>query len=142
VNGFIDHLYTRLGISSIYSATANLHNSQITTSPVSLLQAAVSSPAVPWQRLLPAEIPQLHALRFYLHSLPYRTHLKSKSELLYDWRFTAKQFVLASSPLRNTNTYIFFSTEPLRSWSLCNTLSDEKIDLPLMNMLGLSSRLN
>jgi hypothetical protein len=31
VNGFIDHLYTRLGTSSNYSAKANLHNSQITT---------------------------------------------------------------------------------------------------------------
>jgi streptolysin S family bacteriocin protoxin len=33
VNAFIDHLYTRLGITSNYSATANLHNSQITTAP-------------------------------------------------------------------------------------------------------------
>jgi hypothetical protein len=31
VNGFTDHLYTRLGTTSNYSATANLHNSQITT---------------------------------------------------------------------------------------------------------------
>jgi hypothetical protein len=31
VNAFIDHLYTRLGTTSNYSATANLHNSQITT---------------------------------------------------------------------------------------------------------------
>jgi hypothetical protein len=33
VNGFIDHLYTPLGTTSNYSATANLHNSQITTAP-------------------------------------------------------------------------------------------------------------
>jgi hypothetical protein len=33
MNGFIDHLYTLLGIISNYSATANLHNSQITTAP-------------------------------------------------------------------------------------------------------------
>jgi hypothetical protein len=33
VNGFIDHLYTRLGITSNYSVTADLHNSQITTAP-------------------------------------------------------------------------------------------------------------
>jgi hypothetical protein len=32
----------------------------------------------------------------------------SESELLYDWRFTANQFVLASSPLRHT-ARIFFS---------------------------------
>jgi hypothetical protein len=32
---------------------------------------------------------------------------KSKSELLYDWRFTANQFVLASSPLRPTARHFF-----------------------------------
>jgi hypothetical protein len=31
MNGFIDHFKTRLGTASNYSATANLHNSQITT---------------------------------------------------------------------------------------------------------------
>jgi hypothetical protein len=31
--GFIDHFYTLLWITSNYSATANLHNSQITTAP-------------------------------------------------------------------------------------------------------------
>jgi hypothetical protein len=36
-----------------------------------------------------------------------------KSKLLYDWQFTANQFVFASSPLRLT-TRIFLSTEPLR----------------------------
>jgi hypothetical protein len=33
--------------------------------------------------------------------------VESESELLYDWRFTAKQFVLATSPLR-PSTSIFF----------------------------------
>jgi hypothetical protein len=33
VNGFTDHLYTRLVSTSNYSATANLHNSQIITAP-------------------------------------------------------------------------------------------------------------
>jgi hypothetical protein len=33
VNGFIDHLYTWLRTTSIYCATTNLHNSQITTAP-------------------------------------------------------------------------------------------------------------
>jgi hypothetical protein len=33
VNGFIDHLYTRFGTTSNYSATANLHSSQITAAP-------------------------------------------------------------------------------------------------------------
>jgi hypothetical protein len=36
-----------------------------------------------------------------------RTQLKSKSKLLYDWRFTANQFVLASSPLRPTIRHFF-----------------------------------
>jgi hypothetical protein len=33
INGCIDHSYTRLGATSKYSATANLHNSQIITAP-------------------------------------------------------------------------------------------------------------
>jgi hypothetical protein len=33
VDGFIDHLYTRLGNTSKYSASANLQNSQITKAP-------------------------------------------------------------------------------------------------------------
>jgi hypothetical protein len=32
---------------------------------------------------------------------------KSKSKLLYDWRFTANQFILASGPLRPTTRDIF-----------------------------------
>jgi hypothetical protein len=31
VNGFIDNIYTILGTTSNYRATANLHNSKITT---------------------------------------------------------------------------------------------------------------
>jgi hypothetical protein len=63
VNGFIDHFNTRLGTTSNYSATANLHNSQITTAPAKIFQAAVSSLAVPWKRLVTVEILQLHALK-------------------------------------------------------------------------------
>jgi hypothetical protein len=33
VNGFIHHLYAQLGTTSHYSATADLHNSQITMAP-------------------------------------------------------------------------------------------------------------
>jgi hypothetical protein len=40
--------------------------------------------------------------------------LHLKSELLYDWRFTADQFVLALSPLRPTTSTFFSSTEHLR----------------------------
>jgi hypothetical protein len=38
---------------------------------------------------------------------PASTRNESESELLYDWRFTAKQFVLAPSPLRLTARIIF-----------------------------------
>jgi hypothetical protein len=48
--------YVRLGTKSNYSATANLHSSQITTAPDKTFQPAVSSPAVPWQCLLTVEI--------------------------------------------------------------------------------------
>jgi hypothetical protein len=41
---------------------------------LSLFQHVVSSPAVPWQRLLTVEILQLRALKSSLHRLPYRTH--------------------------------------------------------------------
>jgi hypothetical protein len=43
--------------------------------PLSLFQPAVSSLAVPWQRLLTVEILQLYALKSSLHRLPYTTHL-------------------------------------------------------------------
>jgi hypothetical protein len=85
------------------------------------------SSAVPWQRLLTVKILQLPALRSCLHSRPCRTRFncltqqppslhstelhsdsKSESELLYDWQFTANQFVLATSPLRLTTSNFFF----------------------------------
>jgi hypothetical protein len=60
LNGFIDHLYTRLGTTSNYSVST-IHKSP--QHPLSLFSA--------W--LLTEEILQLHALRFCLHSLPCRT---------------------------------------------------------------------
>jgi hypothetical protein len=69
VNGFT---------ASNYSATADLQNSQIITAPAKLFfQPAVSSQAVPWQRLLTVEILELHAPRSYLHSFPCRPQLNS-----------------------------------------------------------------
>jgi hypothetical protein len=68
-----------------------------------------------------------------VYPLAYTFHLQpeseseSESELLYDCRFTANQFVLATRPLRLT-TGDFFPTEHLRS-SLCNIFSDEGLDL-------------
>jgi hypothetical protein len=51
-----------------------------------------------------------------------------QSELLYDWQFTANQFILAPSPLRPT-TGILFPTEHLGLQFLCNILSDERMGL-------------
>jgi hypothetical protein len=62
----------------------------------------------------------------------------TESDLLYDWRFTAIQFVLAPSPLRFTNRKLVFATEPLLSWSLCYTYSDERLGLSITNSLRLN----
>jgi hypothetical protein len=43
--------------------------------PLSFFHPAVSSQAVPWQRLLTVAILQLHALRSHIHNLPYGTQL-------------------------------------------------------------------
>jgi hypothetical protein len=76
VNGFIDHLYTRLGTTSNYGAIANLHNSQITIGPVKPFSSLLClHQPFPGKRLLTLEILQLHALRCYLHSFPCRTQL-------------------------------------------------------------------
>jgi hypothetical protein len=48
-------------------------------------------------------------------SLYRHSESESESELLYDWRFSVNQFVLAPSPLRLTTRDFFFATEPL--WS-------------------------
>jgi hypothetical protein len=37
-----------------------------------------------------------------ISQLTLEAELESQSELLYDWRFTANKFVLATSPLRLT----------------------------------------
>jgi hypothetical protein len=46
--GFIDHFYTRLGITSNYRATANLQNSEITTAPAKPFPACCVFTIVPW----------------------------------------------------------------------------------------------
>jgi hypothetical protein len=120
VNGFTDHLYTRLGITSNYSATANLQNSQTTTAPGKAFSSLLSSPAVPWQRLLTVEILQLHALRSSLHSLPYRTQL-SKSKSRCDWRSVSKSWCRAPD--------IYYSL------TVTVALSDESTDLTFVPCL-------
>jgi hypothetical protein len=90
--GFIDHLYTRLLISTIHKATRPFPACSVFTRR-SLVTASNSGDS------------SASALKSSLHRLPYRTD--SESELLYDWRFTANQFVLATNHLRLT-TNIFF----------------------------------
>jgi hypothetical protein len=126
VNGFTDHLHTRPGITSNYSATANLHNSQMTTAPAkpfpaccvstsrSLAMASNSGDSSDSRsRVLSPQPP--------MQNWTELTELKSK--LLYDGRFTANQFVLASSPLRPT-TRDFFQLNPYvtsqnTKWQFC-----------------------
>jgi hypothetical protein len=50
--------------------------------PLSIFRPAVSSPAVPWQRLLIVEIVHLHALKSSLHRLPCRTDFVATIVLL------------------------------------------------------------
>jgi hypothetical protein len=59
----------------------------------------------PFGRLL-----QLVWLQWKYSNTPPReeTQPKTKSKLLYDWRFTANQFILAPSPLRLAAIYFFF----------------------------------
>jgi hypothetical protein len=82
-------------------------------------------------QLLTATIPWLTQCSNSVYSL-------SESELIYNWRFTVNQFVMAPSLLRLAPGVFFFcATEPLWSYSLCNILSDGRMGLSLMNRLGL-----
>jgi hypothetical protein len=89
--------------------------------PLSLLQPVVSSPAVPWQRLLTVEILKHHAPRFNLHSLPYRTLLNPKSKLCYD-RQSVVQSVSEKEAHLGLNTRSLLLYDKLQAcW--CRTLS-------------------
>jgi hypothetical protein len=90
VNGFVDHFYTPLGTTSNYSATTNLHNSQLTIAPAKVFQTAV-----PWQRLLTVEILQLHALTSFLRRLRFRTACQPFPRL--NWIAISSQRPLQSS---------------------------------------------
>jgi hypothetical protein len=125
VTRFIGRLHTHdweLQVTTAPPLISTIHKSPQQT--LSLFQQPMSSPAVPWQRLLTVEILQLPALT----SLPsgkypatelshsqtslHSTELYSKSKLLYYWRFTANQFVLASSLLGLTTSNFFFQLNP------------------------------
>jgi hypothetical protein len=68
-----------------------------------------------------------------------KVKVKVQSMLLYDGRFTANQFALASSPLRPTTRGVFSDWTLAVTELLCDIISDERIGLALMNMPGLSS---
>jgi hypothetical protein len=84
VNGFIDHLYARL-VSTVteLSLSSTIHKSP--QHQLSVFQPAVSSSAVPWQRLLTVEILQLHSFKFYFHSSTEFT-----SSVAYDYNISAR----------------------------------------------------
>jgi hypothetical protein len=89
-----------------YSATANLHNSHITTALAKLFQPAVSSLAVLWQRPLTVEILQLHSLKFSLYRLPYRTVYCLSNDFALACNISARTAQKHPFPLLQTNCCI------------------------------------
>jgi hypothetical protein len=76
---FIDRLYTQY--PELQAITAQPLNSTIRKSPrhpLSFFQPAMSSPAVPWQRLLTVEILHLHALKSCLSQIPIQNSLSTE----------------------------------------------------------------
>jgi hypothetical protein len=53
-------------------------------------------------------------IQLVTHSSHYPFEVRSESELLYDWRFTANQFVLTTSPLRLTTSNFIFQLNTCR----------------------------
>jgi hypothetical protein len=123
-------LYTTLGIAPPLIST--IHGSP--QHPLRIFQPAVSLQAFPWQWLLQRKFfsfPRLgpHSLQCR-SQFPHLTQLpnypgvissqlfssESESELLYDWRFTTKQFVLATSPLRLTTSFFQLKTFAYRPY--------------------------
>jgi hypothetical protein len=96
-------------------------------------QLYTSGIGFPFRRLL-----RFAALRWRYSNPPPRGKLPTatESELFYDWRLTANQFVLTASPLRLT-------TREFLNWTLAvivliyNILSKDRMGLSLMNNFGL-----
>jgi hypothetical protein len=81
----MDLLTTYTHDLELQAITASPLISTIHKSPqhlLSLLQPAVSSPAIPWQQLLTVQILQPHALRSFLHSILYRTELSTQVKIM------------------------------------------------------------
>jgi hypothetical protein len=65
-----------------------------------------------WLRLVLWEVRR--CVRPFIDVLIEATESESESELLYDWRFTANQFVLATGPLRPTTSNFIFQLNTCR----------------------------
>jgi hypothetical protein len=99
VNGFIDHSHTRLGTRSSYSATDNLHNSQITTT----LAKPFSSLLYLHQPFPDNGFQQWRSLTSCAEVLssqpPVQNYLSTKkSKSYWDWQ-SVSQSVLVSYPI-------------------------------------------
>jgi hypothetical protein len=94
--GFIEHLH--IVTASNYSANANSHTLQFTTASMKSSQSAVFT-----SRCLVADPKNVLCFRAHvLTGWQLSNNSLSWSELLYDGRFIANQYVLAPSPLRLT----------------------------------------
>jgi hypothetical protein len=102
----IDHL--EVVTTSNYNTVANFHTLHFTTTHAKSFKSAVAS-HFPVTDLNNGDSSAtvLSYIRSFLHRLHCKS-LTSESELLYDWRFTANQFVLATSPLRPTTRIFIF----------------------------------
>jgi hypothetical protein len=84
--GYTDHFQTVT--KSNYNTIANFLALQITRAHAKSFQSALSSPVVPWRRLLTVEILQLHRL-----SLHFTDSSRKHRSLLYSSRFRGNVFV-------------------------------------------------
>jgi hypothetical protein len=95
VNGFIDHLQVLTANNDNIIAILSLPGLSVFTSSCLVMALTMVIPLLLSSGLL------LTAAPFQLN-YAYHRESESESELLYDWRFTANQFVLAPSTLRLT----------------------------------------
>jgi hypothetical protein len=81
----------------------------------------------------------IHPLRLPSPETPSILTVKIKVKITLRLKVYSQSVRFGVKPLETQDQRFFFSTEPLWSWSLCNILSDEKMGLSLMNVLGFSS---
>jgi hypothetical protein len=86
-------------------------------------------------KLSPASAISLSHQQLTTTELPW-SESESESELLYVWRFTANQFVLAPSPFEFHDQRLFFSNSTLAVVVLINVLFDDRMGLSLMRLLA------